>query len=79
MLFYGAIATLVIFVGIRFVLIGAWVVLPMAIMEVFVLGVVVVMLMRRQRDHEIIRIRDDEVHIHALSDNETSIIGRRLC
>ena len=54
-------------------------VLPMAIMEVLVLGVVVVMLMRRQRDHEIIRIRDDEVHIHALSDNETNVIGRRLC
>ena len=79
MLFYGAIATLVIFVGIRFVLIGAWVVLPMAIMEVFVLGVVVVMLMRRQRDHEIIRIHDDGVHIHALSDNNASVIGRRLC
>ena len=52
-------------------------VLPKAIMEVLVLGVVVVMLMRRQRDHVIIRIRDDEVHVHALSDNEAGVIGHR--
>jgi len=71
-LFYGAVAMLVIFVGIRFVLVGAWVVLPMATLEVLVLGVVVVMLMRRQRDHEIIRIRNDDVHIQALVDNETN-------
>jgi len=60
---FAGIAAFVITIGIGFSLVGAWLVLPFAGLEVAVVGAVLYLLFRHADDHDLIIIRHDRVTV----------------
>jgi len=62
-LFFIGISLFALFVAVRFYLLGAWVVLPLTLLELLVLGVSLRMFMRNAGQVEILTMDKDEVRL----------------
>lgn len=63
MVLFAAVAVLTLLVAVRFLLLGAWLVLPFALLEIVVLGVSLYLLERASRYSETIQIAPDGILI----------------
>lgn len=72
LLVYGIVGLIALAVALRFLLLGAWMVLPFTLLEVGLLAWVVVQLTREQQQVEIISIANGEVHIVQRGRRETT-------
>lgn len=63
LLFLCGIGLLTLVIGVRYAMLGAWLILPLQGLEMILLVTVMVMLMRSQDRSETIRVRGDEVQV----------------
>lgn len=70
-LVYGVVGVIALAVALRFLFLGAWMVLPFTLLELGFLVWVVASIMRKQQEVEIITISDGEVHIVHRDRNES--------
>ena len=61
--FLVAVGALALFIGLRFALLGAWIVLPLAALEIVGLGIAFALVARAARQREIIDIDEDELRV----------------
>lgn len=64
-LFFAAVSLLTLLVAVRFLLLGVWLVLPFALLEMVVLGVSLYLFERASHYSEIIQIAPDDIQIVA--------------
>lgn len=61
--FVAGVGALALFIAVRFVLLGAWIVLPLTIAEIIVLGIAFYLVARSGRRCEIIDVNESEMRV----------------